>query len=246
MATSAAEAPTARNPVLATYRTIHDLIRAGRWPQGARLPGERSLSDELGISRTTLRRALVELADAGLLEAAPQRGWFVTSGRLSEGPNVLRSFSEAAVERGLEPGAQVLRQLRRHATIDEAERLGLAPASEVIEIERLRLLNDVPIAVQTVCIPARLTPGLEHQDLANTSLFDVLVDSYGLRPVRCDYTLQADSAADRIAQLLRLPSGAPVLVGLEVTVDFNERVISAGRIIYRGDAYRFTTSLFRT
>jgi GntR family transcriptional regulator len=246
MATSTVDAPPSRNPVLAAYRTLHDLIRAGRWPQGSRLPGERALSDELGISRATLRRALIELADAGLLESAPSRGWFVTSGRISEGPNILRSFSEAAVERGLTPGAKVLTQLRRPATIDEAEQLGLAPASDVVEIERLRLLDEIPIAVQSICIPSRLAPGLETHGLADTSLFDTLLDLYGLSAARCDYTLQADAADERTAGLLRLKPGDPVLIGYEVTVDFRESVISAGHIIYRGDAYRFTTSLFRS
>lgn len=246
MATTTVASPPSRNPALAAYRTVQDLIRAGRWPAGTRLPGERVLSEELGISRTTLRRALIELADAGLLESAPQRGWFVSSGRISEGPNALRSFSEAAIERGLTPGAKVLSQLRRPATMDEAESLKLAPAADVTQIQRLRLLDDIAIAVQSICIPSKLAPGLELIDLTDVSLFEILGESYGLQTFRCDYTLQADGADEPTAALLRLPSGAPVLVGHEVTVDRSERVISAGSIVYRGDAYRFTTSLFRS
>lgn len=245
MATSTFDAPLSRNPVLSAYRTLQDLIRAGRWPQGGRLPGERALSEELGISRAALRRALIELADAGLLESAPNRGWFVTNGRLSEGSNALRSFSEAARERGLTPGSIVLTQRLRPATIDEAEHMGLAPASDVVEIERLRLLDDVPIALQSICFPSKAVPGLESIDLSDASMFDILSGSFDLVPGRCDYTLQADGANEHVAEVLRLPIGAPVLVGYEITVDSSERVISAGRITYRGDAYRFTTSLFR-
>jgi GntR family transcriptional regulator len=238
------EEPPRASPVTA-YRLLHEWISAGRWPAGARLPSERVLAEELGVGRTVLRRAVAGLVEAGLVVAAPPRGWAVVGQHLSEGPNVLRSFSESARERGLVPGSTILSQLVRPASFDEAEVLGLAPAADVVEIERLRSLDAVPVAVHSVTVPSRLAPGLERLDLTDASLYDVLGARYSLALARCDYTLQAEAASPRVAALLDVPAGSPVLVGHEVTVDRRERALSHGRVIYRGDAYRFHASLFR-
>ncbi len=234
-----------RSSPVTAYRLLHDWITAGRWAAGARLPSERALAEEIGVGRTVLRRALSGLVEAGLVEAVRPRGWAVVGHHLSEGPNVLRSFSEAARERGLVPGSRILVQRLRAAGYDEAEGLGLAPAAQVVELERLRTLDDVAVAVHPVVVPARLAPGLEQVDLTDTSLYDVLADRLGLELARCDYTLQAEAASDRVARLLDVGPGAPVLVGTEVTVDRDERALSHGRVVYRGDAYRFRASLFR-
>lgn len=232
------------SPVTA-YRVLHDWITGGRWPAGARLPSERALADEIGVGRTVLRRALSGLVEAGLVEAVQPRGWAVVGQHLSEGPNVLRSFSEAARERGLVPGSQILVQRLRAAGYDEAEILGLAPAAQVVELERLRTLDGVAVALHCVVVPARLAPGLEHADLTDASLYDVLAEQFDLVLARCDYTLQAEAVSERVAGLLDLLPGAPVLVGTERTVDRDERALSHGRVVYRGDAYRFRASLFR-
>ena len=245
MATTVPSLSGGRSPSLVAYRSLADDLASGKWATGSRLPSERSLSEELGVSRTILRHALRELADAGLLEPAAQRGWFVTRQRLSEGPNTLAGFTENARERGLNPGARIISQFVRPATFEEAEALGLSPAAEIVEIERVRTLDMLPTAVQTLCLPARLVPGLVRAPLEDASLYAVLLSEYGIKPSRCDYTLQAERAEGLVAKHLEISEGAPVLVGRERTVDSEERVICVGRIVHRGDAYRFTASLYR-
>jgi GntR family transcriptional regulator len=245
MTTTVTSQLSGRNPTLAAFRILHDAVTSGRWPAGGRIPSERSLADEIGVSRATVRQALIELADAGLLEPSAQRGWFVTGQRISEGPNLLRSFSETALERGLAPGSRVLEQRVRPATLDEAEILGLAPAAGVVQLDRLRLLDGVPTAVQSTCLSLRYLPGIDTVDFAQRSLYEVMQDAYGEVATRCDYTVQAQAAGDVVAGLLAVVPGFPVLVGHEVTFDQQDRPLSTGRVTYRGDAYRFTASLFR-
>jgi GntR family transcriptional regulator len=240
-----ARAPQGRSPQLAAFRALHDALTAGTWPAGTRLPGERTLAGDLGVSRAHVRQALIELAELGLLESSAQRGWFVTGQRISEGPNLLRSFSETAAERGLHATTRILQRRVRSATLDEAELLGLAPAAGVVQIDRLRLLDGVPTAVQSACLPERRVPGLENADLEAGSLYELLAERYGIVPTRCDYTVQAEAAAHGVADLLGVDIGFPVLVGHEVTFDQDEQAISTGTVTYRGDAYRFKASLFR-
>ena len=237
--------PSGRSPSLSAYRALASSLAAGRWPPGSLLPSERALAEELGVSRTTLRHALRELADAGVLEPAPQRGWFVARAFISEGPNVLMGFSEGAAARGLTAGSRLVSATRRPCAFDVAEVLGIPPASDVIEVELVRTLDGLPVAVQSLALPHRLVPDLEHEDLGDTSLYRLLAAKYGLTPSRCDYTLQAEAASEHVADLLDIAAGSPVLVGHEITVDSQDRVMAAGQMVYRGDAYRFTATLFR-
>jgi GntR family transcriptional regulator len=245
MSTDAPSVVPGRNPTLAAFRTLNEALSAGRWPAGSRIPSERDLSEELGVSRATVRQALLELADLGLLEPSAQRGWFVRQQRISEGPNLLRSFTETALERGLTPGSLVIEQRVRPATLDEAEVLGLAPAADVVQLDRVRTLDGVPTAVNSTCLPVRHLPGIDRVDFGHRSLYQVLRDDYGATPTRCDYTVQAQAASAQLATLLGVEPGFPVLAGHEVTFDQQDRPISTGRVTYRGDAYRFKASLFR-
>jgi len=234
-----------RNPTLQAYGTLLNELRDGVFPANSRLPGERALAGQLGVSRSTVRQVLIALAQTGLLRASPNRGWFVNASLFSEGPNTLRSFTEDVRDRGLTPMSEVLGQCVRAATLEEAESLKLAPAAPILELERLRGMDDVGVGVDHACLPMRLVPGLDSMDLNNRSLYQVLAEHYQLVATRCDYEVQAHAASDRIADLLRVGPGAPVLVGSYTTYDKAERPILCGWTSFRGDAYRFKASLFR-
>lgn len=118
------------------YDQLAHALRVGRYAPGARLPGERDLSQELGVSRVTLRAALGRLEAEGAVQRSAQRGWFVPRQVIGEPPSTLQSFTEMARARGLRPTAAVLRQEVRPATMDEAERLRIAPAAPVLQVDR--------------------------------------------------------------------------------------------------------------
>ena len=94
---------------LRVYRLIADEIASGSLGPGDRLPSERELTERLGVSRATVRRALGELAMDGLVEASAGRGSFVSTGPLVEPPNALLSFTELGNRHGLKATARVLR-----------------------------------------------------------------------------------------------------------------------------------------
>jgi DNA-binding GntR family transcriptional regulator len=150
----------------------------------------------------TLGRALAELEEAGVV-ARDGRGWTVAASRIGEPPNELMSFSEMATSRGLTPSARVLRQGSRPASIDEAE-AGLAPGAELFELERLRLMDDVPIMLDRSRIPLALVPGLDELDFSIASLYVELETRYGLRPTRARFAAEAIAADERQAGLLSL------------------------------------------
>lgn len=234
-----------RNNAVEAYRILHNALTVGQYPAGSRLPGERTLAAKLAVSRATLRHVLFALADAGRIQASPQRGWFVAERKLVHEPNRLRGFTELANETGFAASARIVRVSRRLPTLGEAQQLGVAETQEVIDLERVRELDGNPISVEYSCISAARVPKLESADLTDGSLYELLRERYDVVASRCDYEVQAEGASAHDAQLLNVGPGTPVLVGYQKTYDQHERCFDIGRQVYRGDSYRFKASLFR-
>lgn len=229
----------------AARRALVSAIDHGVFGPGARLPGERGLAAQLAVSREALRRALRQLADQGVLQPSPQRGWYVTAKMISEPASELRSFTDMARARGLTATAKVLRSTERSATLEEADRLSVAPASPVLELLRLRSLDNIPVSLDHTTIALTRAPGLAEIDLTDASLYGTLDEVCGVQIVRSSYAVHADAADQSTGDLLRLDPGAPVLVGEEVAYDLADAPILWGRLVYRGDAYRFEATLYR-
>ncbi|MEO9174988.1 MAG: GntR family transcriptional regulator [Gaiellales bacterium] len=226
------------------YRFVADQITHGELPPGAQLPSERSLCDQLQVSRTTVRRALAALSEDGLVESAPGRGTFVTGGPLIEPANGLLSFTELGRRRGLAPSARVLEHLVRPATFDEAERFRVAPGAELFELRRLRMLDGAPVAVDDARVPLARVPGVLEADFETASLFGCF-EQAGCPPMRADYTVEAAAADERTAELLEMVAGGPVLLAATTSFDSQGRILELARTFYRGDRYRFQSSLVR-
>jgi GntR family transcriptional regulator len=220
----------------------HD-IATGRLQPGERLPSERALAEQLGLSRVTARRALQALVEDGLVQPSAGRGWFVSSGPVSEAPNQLESFSEMARARGLTPTAEVLRREVRPATFEEAETLAIAPGADVFEIERLRMLDGLPVGLDRSRLPLRRARQLLDVDFATASLYEALRSLCGLRPERAEVSVGAALADARQRELLDLGEVGAVLQYEQRTYDQENRPVEIGNCVYRGDRYRFRASL---
>lgn len=228
-----------------TYRQLSDALRRGVFGPGLRLPAERTLALEYGVSRVTLRNALQRLADEGVLESVVGSGWFVTPQVVGEPPSVLQTFSEMARARGLRPTSRILTQHVRSTTLDEAEQLRTAPGTEVLEIVRLRGMDDTVICLDSTVLPLPLVAALVPVDLTDASLYEQLETHCGIRIDRSAYAVQAETADRATATQLGVEPGWPVLVGQEVGYDETGRPVLLGLTRYRGDAYRFQADLFR-
>lgn len=239
-------AATAGPAVQLARRALGQLLDRRVWAPGSQLPGERALAQRVGVSRSSLRQALALLEDEGRVHSSPQRGWFVATDVVSEPPSVLKSFTDIARARGLTATARLLRREVRPAGYEESARLRIAPAAEVLEIVRVRGLDDVPVCLDTTVLVRSRARALEDADLTDRSLFAELEARAGVRVMHSTYTARADGAQPLEAELLRVPPGTPVLVGEEVTYDQNDTPVLLGRAVYRGDAYRLEATLHRS
>jgi GntR family transcriptional regulator len=221
-------------------------ITEGRLTTGMRLPPERELCARLNVSRVTLRKALLKLVDDGVLTSSHGRGWYVAGGATrKEWPNSLESFSETAERMGLVASSRILRSEIAPATIDEAEELSIAPGTLLFHLERVRMLNEVPIAVDDSRVPASLVPGFDDVDFTAASLYEQLSRA-GLDLLRAESTIEAREADAYLSTNLLVDVGSPVLVMRQVVVDGAARPIFASAIRYAGDRYRLRTFFSRS
>ena len=220
-------------------------IASGKLASGARLPAERDLFTRMSISRVTLRRALQSLVEEGVLTPSHGRGWYVSAKVPKEFPNTLESFSETARRLGLTPSSDVLRAEQAPASLDEAEELSIAPGAALFHLERIRRLDQVPVAVDTSFFPVALVPDLSRIDFRNASLFGLLIDA-GVDLARAETTIEAHDADPILARHLDIDVGKSTLVMRQLIVDTAGRPLLSSTIRYAGDRYRLRTSFSRT
>lgn len=225
-------------------RVIEHDIACGKLAAGGRLPSERQLLEQLSISRVTLRRALQSLGQSGVLVSSHGRGWYVAEAARQEFPKTLESFTETAARLGLVSSSQVIRAEEAPATLDEAEELSIAPGSPLFHLSRIRLLDDVPVAVDISYFPLQKGQQIHDLDFSNASLFTLLSEA-GVEVARAEATVEARIADPQLAQQLKIGVGHPVLAMRQLVEDTSGRPILASTILYAGERYRLRTSFSR-
>jgi len=237
-----------RSPIPLYYQIktrLLEAIEGGQYRVGEQIPSERELTARYGVSRMTARQALVELESQGYLQRVQGKGTFVSIPKLDQPLLALTSFTEDMRRRGMEPGSQLIAADEIAAGKRVGQALGLGDTEVVFRVERLRLANGQPMAVETAHVPAVLCPGLLQTDFSAQSLYAVLRERYGHQPVKARQSLEAVPVGSREAKLLGLWEGAPVLLMERVARDAAGVPIEYVRSLYRGDRYRFTTELVR-
>lgn len=226
---------------------IEDDLRAVDGADGARLPSERQLAERYETSRVTIRAALGELRERGMLVSLPARGWAVAAAPKPRGAGTagrVMGFSDLAAQRGLTMRNEVLSSGVRPATVREAELLRTVPGADLFEMRRLRFLNELVIAVEHNRLPLAVAPALASTDFSSRSLYDVLREaSPKQQPHYADYSVEARNATDEERTLLAIDGPVPILAATQLT--FNQEGVPVELTVqaYRGDRYTFRASI---
>jgi len=220
-------------------------IADGSFRSGSRFPSEREIQRQYGVSRTTVREALRALIREGLIETIPGRGTFVTRRRPDLTVKVSLSGFTADIRRqNMTPSSILLdARLIPSPSTELLEVLHIPPNTEVVKLERLRLVNNVPLALHTVYLPHHLCPQLLQHNLAQESLFTLLRDHYGLKLARAEERVCAALANQREMELLKLTYPAAVLRAERTTYLDTGEVIEFAQAIYCGEWYKLSLEL---
>lgn len=240
--TRASIGTAAAGPLYLRLKTlIQSAIHDGRLRANDALPSEREIAGMLDISRVTVRRALTDLVEEGVLTQRRGSGTFVTGGatRVEQRLSRLTSFTEDMLARGLTPSVRWLLKTVAPPTPDEAMVLGLSTGERVIRLRRLRLANDQPMALEQAVVSARW---IANPESIGASLYAAL-EAAGVRPVRALQRLSAESLNAEDARALGVPTGAPALHIERISYLKDGRPVEFTKSHYRGDAYDFVVEL---
>jgi DNA-binding GntR family transcriptional regulator len=216
-------------------RQIEAAIDTGELAPGDRLENEISLADRWGLSRPTMRRAIQELVDKGLLVRRRGIGTQVVHGRVKR-PMDLTSLFDDLTRSDQKPTTQVLDRELVPAPAAVAERLGVPVGAQVLHLERLRCARDEPLAVMRNWLPADLAPTLSGQALERRGLYE-LIRGTGVHLRIATQRIAARGATLPEARLLKLRKGSPLLTMERVTYDGSGRAVELGSHAYRADTY---------
>jgi GntR family transcriptional regulator len=211
---------------------LEHAIERGRLAPGDRLPAERTLAERYGVSRMTLRQALGALEQRGRLTRSKGRygGTYVAEPKLElAGTSAL---SDQLRGLGVAAGARVRSAVERDAEPDETM-LG----ARVFAIERVRLANGEPVALERGAYAAEAFPGLLDNPLEG-SLYELIRAQYDEVPVRAVERLEPGLAREDEADALGIDVGAPVMLVERTAFSAAGRALERSRDVFRGDRTR--------
>lgn len=217
-------------------------IDAGVFRPHRRIPSERALSERFGISRMTVRQALLELIQEGRLYARVGKGTFIAEPPISQPLQGLTGFSEDMRARGIVASSRVLRVEIVPAPVESRHALRLRTGDRVLVLQRLRLADGSPLTIETAHLAF---PGIERLatlDLSH-SLYDILRADFGIVPASAEMEAVARRARAQEIALLDMPGDIAVLALERTTFDLDGRPFEHTTSVFRGDRYRLTMHL---
>lgn len=224
------------------YQIKEDLqkkIKSSQYQIGDQLPPEQQLAQDYGVSRPTIRQAVVDLVRDGFLVRGRGKGTFVSEPIITSNAQIFTTFAETMSLKGVEQHARLIEAKKIEANEMIAKDLKIGIGEEVYEIIRLRMGNQEPLVLRTMQITAKLCPGLLKEDLVSEPLYTLFKRKYGLVPVNAIQSFRAAASTKEVADLLGILVGAPVMHWQGIVYNAKGEPIERVKSIHRGDRFNF-------
>lgn len=210
-------------------------IREGVYPPGAQLPTEQDLSHRFRVNRHTVREALKELKNHGMIYSVRGKGNFVAASKIVYRLSSKVRFTQNILELNCTPGSELLAIDQVPADAKLSERLQLATGSSVLRLEILRTVNQLPFILATSYLPAVRFRGLEPRLTGSFSLYALLNQHYGVDPQRQESLIEVVLPNTREQRLLQTAERQPLLLIRSLAVDQQQRPVEYVVTRTRGD-----------
>lgn len=229
-----------RLPIYVQIRTyIYDRIKSGDWKPGDQIPSERDLSAQFGVSRVTIRQALANLEDEGLLRRAQGQGTFVSTPKIEMMQGELISITTLMSRQGRMPETVLKTLTREHLNAVDAKALDCSIGEEVYVIQRIRKADGINVALENTKLLCKKLPDIDQYDLVNLSIFSIMSDIYNYTELYVYQTIEAATASEEVAALLEIEPGFPVIAVNRFTRDEDGELVEYARDYYPSDRVRF-------
>lgn len=231
------------------YEQIKAILRSrvldGTYKPHEQLPSESEMMTAFNVSRITVRQALNDLQNEGLVFRIHGKGTFVSKPKAFQDLGRLQGFGEAMRKMGYETFARVVSMRTVVPSAQVQERLHLSKRAKVTELQRIRFLNREPISLDVTYLPADIGARLAKEDLASRDVFVILENDYGMSLGHADLQIGSTLADERLAGQLQVEEGSPVLVIERTTHTTDGKPIDYEHLYYRGDAFQYKVRVDR-
>lgn len=234
-------------------RWVRDALRAqileGVFEEGelkSLLPSETQLIAQYGVSRNAVREALNLLRIEGLIRRIPGSGTFVLGKKLSQSLHQLKGLAESLDGHVESVQNKVLAWGEVEASSFTAAKLQIPTGTKVLFIERLRIVNSIPLSLETSYLRSEVAPVLTQKDVFSQDVFSLVEQYLGSALGWANITIEAVDADQSTAQLLEVEEKSPLLLVHRITHLKDGTPFDLESLRYRGDRFCLSTSLLRS
>jgi len=217
-------------------------IENGEWPLHTLIPSETELCKKYGVSRGTVRQAILELTRDGLVYRKPGQGTFVAKLGVIQPVSRFYSFSHDMEEKGLKPSLWVIQKKKICPNGVIRKAMELNTGERVYKIVRVRLASEEPALVDTSYLVEEMFPELEKEDLVNIPLYELIMRKYRVKISRVRETFEPILMNKVDARKLDVPVGSLALLVKRIAYTGN-RIFEFRRSIIRGDKCNYSVEL---
>lgn len=222
------------------FKYFEKRIRSGDYKPGDALPTEIEIAERFGISRMTVRRAIAELANLGMVYTQKGKGTFVARPKLDNVVFNLNNFYDEIRQKGLDCRTKLLEARIIKADPLTAKRLQIDVNTRCLYFRFVIMADGEPLAYETkYTIYAKQKPILESE-LKDSSLSRLAAVHSNSTPVSSKKVLMASKTTEEESEILGVSCNTPVILVVQTVYDANKKPIAWGKTIYRGDRYKLT------
>lgn len=222
---------------------IKDLIDRKQLKPGDCLPSEREFAEQYQVSRMTIRQAITNLVNSGYVYRIKGKGTFVADQNVIELKlHGITSFTENIQALGMTPSSKIIEFRSSLADKNVATKLKINENESVYEIQRIRLANQIPMALETSFLSTNIVKNLSKETAAH-SLYEYIQKTLGLSLKYSTQTIEASAANKKESELLGIKKGSPILLMERITFLSDDQPIEFTKSIYRGDRYKFVVKI---
>ncbi|MFB5188700.1 GntR family transcriptional regulator [Alicyclobacillus fastidiosus] len=222
---------------------LRDKIESKVWKPDDLIDSEHQLMAQYKVSRNTVKKAIEDLVQEGLLNRVQGKGTFVSRPKIEHSLGGFYSFSKVLKAKGIEARDVVLSVEPKLCLPSIAGYLKISVGETVHELKRLRYAGNDPIIFETSYIPARIAEHIQESDLNNIGLYDLLQEKYNVSVVKAKESFEPVLIDKYESTMLHVKEGYPALLLDRIAFDISETPIEYCRSIVRGDRCKFYTEL---
>jgi GntR family transcriptional regulator len=210
-------------------------IRSGKLNHGDKIPSERELAEKFNVSRMTARHAISILESEGVVERRVGAGTFISIKRIRWDFITVNSFTKGMLDKGQIPSTSTIHMMQEPANDIIANVLQIPAGETLFSLKRLRIVNDIPVAIELSQIPYKYCQGIEKYMVSNVSLYQVLEEHYGITLVKQKQYTRISLSNETESQLLKIRNESSNLLIEGTTYDSLDRIIECYQTLARGD-----------